>query len=148
MNAADLLLRSWKSFGAAITPPPHLPPNLWNLIIHSQPLEFPSARSVHILTSYFFEINFNNILLFNNPNWSLLFRYYGCIFKRISHLTRIATYPSSFQVDTVHPIVFIYVLRVIQEESPIFLEVIVSAMVKKNYVDTCLVLNCYRDTAE
>ena len=117
--------------GGNNTPPPHLPPNLWNLIIHSQPLEFPSARSVHILTSYFFEIKFNNILLFNNPNWSLLFRYYGCIFKRISHLTRIATYPSSFQVDTVHPIVFIYVLRVIQEESPIFLEVIVSAMVKK-----------------
>jgi hypothetical protein len=124
------------AWGGNNTPSP--PPNLWNLIIHSQPLDFSSARSVHILTSYFFEINFNNILLFNNLNWSLIFRYCGYIFKRTSHLARMVTYPSSFQVDTVHPFVFIYVYGVIQEESPIFLEEVSVTVRKKIFMWTCI----------
>jgi len=88
-------------------PPPPSSTNLWNLIIHSQPMDFSSAISVHILKSYFFEIYFN-IVLFNKPNWFLLFRYYGYILKRTSQLTRMAIYPSSFQADMVHPVVFMY----------------------------------------
>jgi hypothetical protein len=43
--------------------------NLWNIIVQSQPLDLSPARSVYILTSCFFEINFNNILLLLTP-WS------------------------------------------------------------------------------
>jgi len=45
-----------------------------------------------------------------------------------------ATYPSSLEVDIAHPVVFIYVYGVLQEESPIFWEVIVSVKVRKKYL--------------
>ena len=40
------------------------------------------------------------------------------------------------------------VYRVIQEEKSIFWDVIVSVIVTQDgHMDTCLILNCYRDTS-